>query len=80
MWTDLTYPGPDGQPVHDREIGPIGQIIDESRKFLVIDMFLFNGYTHKGQEFPKSAKSLPIALLPIRRNIPIWISSLFPMK
>ena len=22
MWTDLTYPGPDGQPVHDREIGP----------------------------------------------------------
>ncbi|WP_322395718.1 hypothetical protein, partial [Clostridium perfringens] len=42
MWIDLTYPGPDGQPIHDREIGPrIGQIIDESRKFLVIDMFLF---------------------------------------
>ncbi|GIP00135.1 phospholipase D [Paenibacillus lautus] len=71
MWTDLTYPGPDGQPVHDREIGPrIGQIIDESRKFLVIDMFLFNGYTHKGQEFPEVSEELAHRLVAHKKKYP----------
>ncbi|MDH6673131.1 HKD family nuclease [Paenibacillus sp. LBL] len=71
MWVDLTYPGPDGQPVHDREIGPrIGQIIDESRKFLVIDMFLFNGYAHKGQTFPKVSEELTDRLVKHKQKYP----------
>ncbi|MCM3261471.1 phospholipase D family protein [Paenibacillus lautus] len=71
MWIDLTYPGPDGQPVHDQEIGPrIGQIIDESRKFLVIDMFLFNGYAHKDQTFPKVSEELAHRLVTHKKNHP----------
>ncbi|WP_083659737.1 MULTISPECIES: phospholipase D family protein [Paenibacillus] len=71
MWIDLTYPGPDGQPIHDREIGPrIGQIIDESRKFLVIDMFLFNGYTHKGQIFPEVSEELTHLLVAHKKKYP----------
>lgn len=71
MWVDLTYPGPDGQPVHDQEIGQrIGQIVDESRKFLVIDMFLFNGFTHKGQSFPKISEELTQRLVAHKKKYP----------
>ena len=71
MWVDLTYPGLDGQPVHDQEIGQrIGQIVDESRNFLVIDMFLFNGYTHKDQSFPKISEELTQRLVAHKKKYP----------
>ncbi|QCT04630.1 hypothetical protein E6C60_3925 [Paenibacillus algicola] len=59
FWHDLTYPGPDGQAVHEQQIyDRMHEIIDESRQFLVIDMFLFNDYTHKDQSFPQVSREM----------------------
>lgn len=71
FWTDLTYTGEDGQPVHEQQIYKrIGQIIDESRQFLVIDMFLFNDYTHKDQKFPTVSRDITKQLIQHKKSNP----------
>ncbi|WP_410512660.1 phospholipase D family protein [Paenibacillus sp. BR2-3] len=64
FWHDLTYP--DGSPTGKQEaqiLQRILQIIEESRQFLVIDMFLFNDYTHQDQQFPKVSLELANKLI-----------------
>ncbi|OKP78148.1 phospholipase [Paenibacillus sp. P3E] len=59
FWHDLTYPDKSGREQHEDQILPrILQIIEESRQFLVIDLFLFNHYTHKDQHFPAVSQEL----------------------
>ncbi|WP_036717945.1 phospholipase D family protein [Paenibacillus sp. JCM 10914] len=71
MWVDLTYPGAGGQSVQHREIGPrIGEIIEEAREFLVIDMFLFNSYAHKDQDFPVVSGDLTARLIAQKEKYP----------
>lgn len=57
FWTDLTYPTGNGNTAqHEGQIlNRMLGIIDEAEQFIVIDLFLFNDYKHKGQRFPKSA-------------------------
>ncbi|MFD1776759.1 phospholipase D family protein [Paenibacillus rhizophilus] len=71
LWQDLTYP--DGSPEgrHESGILPrILQIIDESRQFLIVDMFLFNNYTHKGQHFPPVSRTLADKLIAHKMKYP----------
>ncbi|WP_379157052.1 phospholipase D family protein [Paenibacillus sp. sgz5001063] len=64
FWHDLTYPDSSGNSQHEEQILPrILQIIDESREFLVIDLFLFNNYTHKDQNFPAVSQELADKLI-----------------
>lgn len=71
FWADLTYPGPDGKPVHEQTINRrIGEIIDESREFLVMDMFLFNQYKHKDQRFPPISEELTDRLISHKAKYP----------
>ncbi|WP_371860518.1 phospholipase D family protein [Paenibacillus chibensis] len=68
---DLTYPDPSGRVVSEQQIlQRINEIVDESRKFLVIDLFLFNNYTHKGQEFPKISEQLTDKLVRHKQAYP----------
>lgn len=61
---DLTYQTGDGDEEREEQILPrILQIIDESRQFLVIDLFLFNDYTHKDQQFPAVSRKLADKLI-----------------
>lgn len=59
FWHDITYPDGSDYGKQEAEILPrILQIIDEARQFVVIDLFLFNDYTHKGQSFPAVSGTL----------------------
>ncbi|WP_060862123.1 phospholipase D family protein [Paenibacillus riograndensis] len=59
FWHDLTYQDQNGTQQREEQILPrILQIIAESRQFLVIDLFLFNNYTHKDQQFPAVSQEL----------------------
>ncbi|MEK5240131.1 phospholipase D family protein [Paenibacillus sp. FSL L8-0470] len=64
FWHDLTYQGDNGSQHREEQILPrILQIIEESREFLVVDLFLFNGYTHKDQQFPAVSRELSDKLI-----------------
>lgn len=64
FWHDLTYQDSSGKRAREEQILPrILQIIGESRQFLVIDMFLFNDYTHTDQQFPKVSRKLADKLI-----------------
>jgi len=56
---DLTYPDGSATGKQESQILPrMLQIIEESRQFLVIDLFLFNDYTHKDQDFPAVSQEM----------------------
>lgn len=64
FWHDLTYS--DGTATGTQEsqiLSRILQIIEESDEFLVIDLFLFNDYTHKDQSFPPVSRMLTDKLI-----------------
>lgn len=64
VWHDLTYQDGNAQSQREEQILPrILQIIEESRQFLVIDLFLFNGYTHKDQQYPAVSRQLTDKLI-----------------
>ncbi len=64
FWHDLTYPDGSADGGREEQILPrILQIIEESRQFLVIDLFLFNDYTHKDQQFPAVSRALTDKLI-----------------
>lgn len=64
LWHDLTYQGGNGSQHREEQILPrMLQIIEESREFLVVDLFLFNGYTHKDQQFPAVSRELSDKLI-----------------
>ncbi|NMO94534.1 phospholipase D family protein [Paenibacillus lemnae] len=71
FWSDLTYPGPDGSAVHEQQIYKrMGEIIDESREFLVIDMFLFNDYTHEDQSYPPVSQEMTERIIAHKAKYP----------
>ena len=48
---DLTYKNAVGETVHEQEIfDNIFTLIDNAREYILIDMFLFNSYTGKGEK------------------------------
>ncbi|WP_342563373.1 phospholipase D family protein [Paenibacillus sp. FSL R7-0345] len=64
FWHDLTYQDGSTDGAREEQILPrILQIIGESRQFLVIDLFLFNDYTHKDQQFPAVSRELTDKLI-----------------
>ncbi|NQX47125.1 phospholipase [Paenibacillus tritici] len=64
FWQDLTYQDSSGAQAREEQILPrMLEIIEESRQFLVIDLFLFNGYTHTDQQFPAVSRKLTDKLL-----------------
>ncbi|AIQ49779.1 phospholipase [Paenibacillus sp. FSL R7-0273] len=64
FWHDLTYQDGSTDGAREEQILPrILQIIEESRQFLVIDLFLFNDYTHKHQQFPPVSRELTNKLI-----------------
>lgn len=68
---DLTYPDPSGRVVSEQQIKDrIHEIVDESQRFLVIDLFLFNNYIHKGQDFPKVSDALTDHLIRHKKAFP----------
>ena len=49
--SDLTYKNAVGETVHEQEIfDTIFTLIDNAREYILIDMFLFNSYTGKGEK------------------------------
>lgn len=71
FWKDLTYVTKDDQVIHEQEVlKRILQIVEDSRKFLVIDLFLFNNYTHEGDTFPPVSRTLANKLITQQRNYP----------
>jgi HKD family nuclease len=59
FWHDLTYADGTASSKQEEHILPrILQIIEESRQFLIVDMFLFNNYTHKGEHFPPVSRAV----------------------
>ncbi|WNS42601.1 phospholipase D family protein [Paenibacillus sp. MMS20-IR301] len=64
FWHDLTYQDAGGAAVREEQILPrILQIVEDSREFLVIDLFLFNDYTHVDQQFPPVSRKLADKLI-----------------
>ncbi len=77
FWTDLTYPSRDGSTAqHEGQIlNRMFGIIDEAKQFIVIDLFLFNDYKHKGQRFPQVSAQMTerlIAKKKARPDMPIF--------
>ncbi|MFD1887447.1 phospholipase D family protein [Paenibacillus wenxiniae] len=73
FYYDLTYPAPGSgdrftqkRHIYDR----ILQMVDEADRFIVIDMFLFNNYVHKGQEYPKLSEGLADRLIQRKQKQP----------
>ncbi|MBP1156882.1 MULTISPECIES: phospholipase D family protein [unclassified Paenibacillus] len=67
---DLTYPK-DGATVTEQTIyNRILQAIDEAESFIVIDMFLFNGYVDQGQSFPPLSATLTDKLIARKQERP----------
>jgi len=64
FWHDLTYADGSATGKHEAQILPrMLDIIEESRQFLIIDLFLFNNYTHKDQQFPAVSRQLADKLI-----------------
>ncbi|ADM72243.1 hypothetical protein GMA19_04485 [Paenibacillus polymyxa E681] len=72
FWTDLTYPTGDGSTAqHEGQIlNRMLRIIDEARQFIVIDLFLFNDYKHKGQRFPQVSAQMADHLIAKKKAHP----------
>ncbi|GAB6991255.1 phospholipase D family protein [Paenibacillus pini] len=71
FWHDLTYRNDNGKVVSEQQIyDRINQIIDESRQFLVMDIFLFNDYTHKDQTYPKLSQGMTDKLVQHKKQFP----------
>ncbi len=73
FYYDLTYPAPGSgdrftqkRHIYDR----ILQMVDEADRFIVIDMFLFNNYVHKGQSYPKLSEGLADHLIQRKQKQP----------
>ncbi|MFG6149139.1 phospholipase D family protein [Halobacillus sp. B23F22_1] len=64
FYKDLTYEDENGEVVHELEIfEEMFDTIAEAEEFIVIDMFLFNGYSDDGEKFPNIAEELTDRLI-----------------
>ncbi|MCK6075754.1 phospholipase D family protein [Paenibacillus silvae] len=73
---DLTYPSSDGQMQHEQQIFQrMLQVVKDAEQFVVVDMFLYNNYQHKGQHFPPVSQQFTDTLIAKKTNNPdmnIW--------
>ncbi len=68
---DLTYPVPGREFTQERQIfDRTIEMINEAEQFIVIDVFLFNDYTHEGQEYPKVSAKLAKTLIERKKAVP----------
>ncbi|WP_382359446.1 phospholipase D family protein [Lentibacillus kimchii] len=68
---DLTYQTKTGEVKHDREIFPdIFRMVEKAEDVIVLDMFLFNGYTNESRDFPKLSEKLTTKLIKQKRKHP----------
>ncbi|NIK27634.1 HKD family nuclease [Thalassobacillus devorans] len=71
FYRDLTYQNKTGKTVHELEIfEEINAMIAEAEEFIVIDMFLFNGYTDGNHDFPEISKELADAIIKQKEKHP----------
>ncbi|PLT35920.1 phospholipase D family protein [Bacillus sp. V5-8f] len=68
---DLSYKNEKGKMVHERNIfNAIYKAIEEADQFIVIDMFLFNGYYDEKIAFPKISKTLTNKIIAQKKKKP----------
>ncbi|APH05589.1 phospholipase D family protein [Bacillus weihaiensis] len=68
---DLTYMTEDKKSKHEQSIfQEIYQLIEKAEEIIVVDMFLFNDYQDKNQQFPPLAKTLTKKLIEQKRMKP----------
>jgi len=68
---DLTYPAETREFTQDRQIfDRTLEMIQEAEQFIVIDVFLFNDYTHEGQQYPKVSAKLAKTLIERKQAVP----------
>jgi len=68
---DLTYPAQTSEFTQDRQIfDRTIEMIGEAERFIVIDVFLFNDYTHKDQQYPKVSAKLARTLIERKQAVP----------
>ncbi|MDF2815553.1 MAG: phospholipase [Paenibacillus sp.] len=70
--SDLTYKGhSDGQTIQEQNIFErVYKAIDEAKQFIVVDMFLYNGYYKKEQSFPPLSQTLTDKLIAQKKKYP----------
>ncbi|RNA70645.1 phospholipase [Alteribacter keqinensis] len=62
--TDVTYPGFDGEAVHEQVIfDEVHSMIEEAEDFILVDMFLFNDEYERVAEYPRVSGELVEALV-----------------
>ncbi|QDH22540.1 phospholipase [Saccharibacillus brassicae] len=68
---DLTYPAQTREFTQERQIfDRTIELIGEAERFIVIDVFLFNDYTHEDQQYPKVSAKLAKALIERKQAVP----------
>lgn len=70
LLNDLTYPDAAGRVSDQVLFARMLQAIREAERFIVLDMFLYNGFYDKGQSFPALSRSLTEALIARKKERP----------
>jgi len=69
--TDLTYKTKEGKTKHEQEIfSEVFQMIGKAEDFILLDFFLFNGYTDESRDFPKLSETLTNKLIKQKKKHP----------
>src|SRR5690625_7519783 len=62
--TDLTYKTNEGKTKHEQEIfSEVFQMIGKAEDFILLDFFLFNGYTDESRDFPNLSETITNKLI-----------------
>ncbi|RFU62381.1 phospholipase D family protein [Peribacillus glennii] len=68
---DLSYKDEKGKMVHERKIfNQIYKAIEEAEQFVVVDMFLFNGYYDEKRRYPHISETLTNKLIARKKKDP----------
>lgn len=69
--TDLTYKKVGGDTKHEQAIfSEAFHMIEDAEAFILLDMFLFNGYTDETRDFPKLSETLTNKLIKQKKKHP----------
>lgn len=73
--TDLTYKTKKGKTKHEQEIfSEVFQMIEKAEDFILLDFFLFNGYTDESRDFPELSETLTNKLIKQKKKHPQFAS------
>ncbi|QJC54019.1 phospholipase [Paenibacillus albicereus] len=71
LLTDLTYEDEDGGKTTEQAIfARMLRAIGEAERFVVLDLFLFNGYYNEDQSFPPLSRPVADALIARKKELP----------